>query len=114
MPIRTVSGSSIEHHRSPKRLYILQLLRGVGYWRRNLFLEGVRSTLYDDLTVEEAKKKLDGLSECELKKIRPYEKEHKTARPSSSSWTIRSGSLPALFGPANERAVEVLLPYHSR
>jgi uncharacterized protein (TIGR02271 family) len=35
---------------------------------------------YDDLTVEEAKKKLDGLSEGELKKIRTYEKKHKNRK----------------------------------
>ena len=32
---------------------------------------------YDDLTVEEAKKRLSGLSEGELKKIRSHEKKHK-------------------------------------
>jgi uncharacterized protein (TIGR02271 family) len=32
---------------------------------------------YDDLTVEEAKKRLSGLSEDELKKIRSHEKKHK-------------------------------------
>ena len=32
---------------------------------------------YNDLTVEEIKKKLDGLSEGELEKIRSYEKKHK-------------------------------------
>ena len=35
---------------------------------------------YDELTVEEAKKKLDGLSKDELKKIRSYEKEHKNRK----------------------------------
>jgi uncharacterized protein (TIGR02271 family) len=32
---------------------------------------------YDDMTVEEAKKRLSGLSESELKKVRSYEKKHK-------------------------------------
>ncbi len=35
---------------------------------------------YDDLTVEEAKKRLSGLSEGELKKIRSYEKKHKNRK----------------------------------
>jgi uncharacterized protein (TIGR02271 family) len=35
---------------------------------------------YDELSVEEAKKKLDGLSKDELKKIRSYEKEHKNRK----------------------------------
>ncbi len=35
---------------------------------------------YDDLTVEEAKKKIGGLSEEELKRIRSYEKKHKNRK----------------------------------
>ncbi|MDQ3833076.1 MAG: PRC and DUF2382 domain-containing protein [Actinomycetota bacterium] len=35
---------------------------------------------YDELSVEEVKKKLDGLSKHELKKIRSYEKEHKNRK----------------------------------
>ena len=35
---------------------------------------------YDHLTVEEAKKELDGLSEGELKKIRSYKKKHKNRK----------------------------------
>ena len=43
--------------------------------RGGLLLEG-----YDDLTVEEAKKKIGGLSEEELKTIRYYEKRHKNRK----------------------------------
>jgi uncharacterized protein (TIGR02271 family) len=43
--------------------------------RRGMPLES-----YDDLTVEEAKKKIGGLSEEELKKIRSYEKRHKNRK----------------------------------
>ena len=43
--------------------------------RGGLPLEG-----YDELTVEEAKKKIGGLSEEELKKIRSYEKKHKNRK----------------------------------
>jgi uncharacterized protein (TIGR02271 family) len=43
--------------------------------RGGLLLEG-----YDALTVEEAKKKIGGLSEEELKKIRSYEKKHKNRK----------------------------------
>jgi uncharacterized protein (TIGR02271 family) len=35
---------------------------------------------YDNLTVKEAKKKLNGLSESELKRVRSYEKKHKNRR----------------------------------
>ncbi|MDQ3999614.1 MAG: YsnF/AvaK domain-containing protein, partial [Actinomycetota bacterium] len=35
---------------------------------------------YNDLTVEEAKKRLSGLSEGELKKLRTYEKKHKNRK----------------------------------
>jgi uncharacterized protein (TIGR02271 family) len=43
--------------------------------RGGLPLEG-----YDDLTVEEAKKKIGGLSKEELKRIRSYEKKHKNRK----------------------------------
>ena len=43
--------------------------------RGGLPLEG-----YDELTVEEAKKKTGGLSEEELRKIRSYEKKHKNRK----------------------------------
>ena len=39
--------------------------------------ESVPVADYDDLTVEEAKERLDGLSEGELRKIRSHEKKHK-------------------------------------
>jgi uncharacterized protein (TIGR02271 family) len=39
--------------------------------------EGLPVADYDDLTVEEAKERLDGQSEGELRKIRSYEKKHK-------------------------------------
>jgi hypothetical protein len=35
---------------------------------------------YNDLTVEEAKKRLSGLSEGELKQLRTYEKKHKNRK----------------------------------
>lgn len=35
---------------------------------------------YDDLSVKEAKKKIDGLSKGELEKVRSYEKEHKNRK----------------------------------
>ncbi|MCA1729789.1 MAG: PRC-barrel domain-containing protein [Actinobacteria bacterium] len=43
--------------------------------QKGLSIEG-----YDDLTVEEAKKKLGGLSVGELKEIRSYEKKHKNRK----------------------------------
>ncbi|HEY6751852.1 MAG TPA: DUF2382 domain-containing protein [Rubrobacteraceae bacterium] len=42
--------------------------------------EGLLVAEYDALTVEEAKKRLSGLSEGELKKIRSYEKKHKNRK----------------------------------
>ena len=42
--------------------------------------EGLPVAEYDTLTVEEAKKRLSGLSEGELKKIRSYEKKHKNRK----------------------------------
>jgi len=42
--------------------------------------EGLPVAGYNDLTVEEAKKRLSGLSEGELRKLRTYEKKHKNRK----------------------------------
>jgi hypothetical protein len=42
--------------------------------------EGPPVRSYNDLTIAEAKKKLGGLSQGELKKIRSYEKKHKNRK----------------------------------
>jgi uncharacterized protein (TIGR02271 family) len=42
--------------------------------------EGLPVADYDDLTVKEAKKRLDGQSEGELRKFRSYEKKHKNRK----------------------------------
>src|SRR5215216_4963830 len=42
--------------------------------------ESLPIAYYDDLTCEEAKERLDGLSEGELRKIRSYEKKHKNRK----------------------------------
>jgi hypothetical protein len=42
--------------------------------------EGLPVEGYDDLSVEEAKKKLGGISVGELKEIRSYEKKHKSRK----------------------------------
>jgi uncharacterized protein (TIGR02271 family) len=48
--------------------------------RREVDHKKRETSYYDELSVDEAKKKLDGLSKDELKKIRSYEKEHKNRK----------------------------------
>src|SRR5215211_4837712 len=58
---------------------------------------------YDDLTVEEAKERLDGLSEGELRKIRSYEKKHKN-RNTLLTWLDRRIKKVSGGGQESERA----------
>jgi hypothetical protein len=48
---------------------------------------------YYDMTVEEAKDQLDGLSEGDLNMVRAYKEVRRAARPSSNSWTEESGTV---------------------
>lgn len=45
--------------------------------RQNKFLDALKNGGYDEMNVGDIAKKLDGLSEDELKKVREYEKRHK-------------------------------------
>ena len=58
---------------------------------------------YDDLTVEEAKERLDGLSEGELRKIRSYEKKHKN-RNTLLRWLDRRIKKVSRGGQESKRA----------
>jgi uncharacterized protein (TIGR02271 family) len=58
---------------------------------------------YDDLTVEEAKERLDGLSEGELRKIRSYEKKHKN-RKTLLRWLDRRIKKVSRGGQESKRA----------
>ena len=58
---------------------------------------------YDDLTVEEAKERLDGLSEGELRKIRSHEKKHKN-RNTLLTWLDRRIKKVSGGGQESERA----------
>src|SRR5215204_3005407 len=58
---------------------------------------------YDDLTVEEAKERLDGLSEGELRKVRSHEKKHKN-RNTLLTWLDRKIKKVSGGGQESERA----------
>ena len=58
---------------------------------------------YDDLTVKEAKERLDGLSEGELRKIRSHEKKHKN-RNTLLTWLDRRIKKVSGGGQESERA----------
>nr|WP_207956174.1 hypothetical protein [Rubrobacter marinus] len=61
---------------------------------------------YDDMSVDEAKEKLEGLSEDELKGPEPTRRRTRTARPWSAGWTARSrtrGTAPAKVGAGDQK-----------